>query len=317
MKNNPKNSQNLHNHQKDMIKSGFNWKVEKRPLFDEKGNKLRIEGTFRSDNDFFLGAVTKNYHIVDNEELFKFPQEIVKAGEKVEFSGAHSLNGGETVMVRYKLPHIIDVKKVGDIVETELIISTSHNGKGSVLSAVNTNRLVCTNGMKTSEKSFSSSVRHSSSADERLTIARNTVKHIGTQVKQFSELANTFADTKLNTDDIRQIVEKVYYKDDTSNIYTSAVKQNQARTILGIFETNDDNTFKSQRGTAWNLLNAFTNFTDHRMNYRTNELNNEDQAKIRGKFFGVGNALKFVAIKAIATVIHKNHSINFPAEYLL
>lgn len=308
---------NLHKYQQDMLKSGLNWQVEKRPLFDEKGKKLRIEGTFRSDNNYFLGAVTPGYTVVQNEELFRFPEELVKAGEKIEFSGAGSYQGGEGVFVKYKLPHKIDVKHVGDIIETELVVQTKHNGKGSVINRVNSKRLVCTNGLMTSDKGFLTYVRHSSSAKARLAIARNTIVHIGQEVKKFGELANALVDVKLSQKDIQDVVEKFYYKDDTSNIYTSSIKQNQARAILSIFEANDNDRFKRIRGTAWNLLNAFTNFADHRMNYRTSREETEAQAVERGKLFGAGQVLKFRALQIIATVLHKNHSINFPQEYII
>ena len=307
----------LYDHQKNMIASGLNWRVEKRPIYDGAGKKLRVEGTFRSDNDHFLGAVTPGYRIVDNEELFRYPEELVKAGENVEFAGAGALLGGEGVYVKYKLPHVIDVKKVGDIMETELVISTKHNGKGSVIAAVNSKLLICTNGMMTSDRSFVNYVRHSASASARLTDAREAVGYIGVQVKQFGQLCNCLADVKLNTEDISEIVNRFYYKDEKSNIQTSAQKQNQARAILLTYEDNDGNTFKSQRGTAWNMLNAFTNFADHQRTYRIGREENEVEASDRGKLFGAGQAMKFQALQIIATVIHKNHSINLPESYLL
>ena len=307
----------LHDFQKDMIASGLNWKVEKRPIFDASGKQLRLEGTFRSDNDYFLGAVTPGYRVVDNEELFRYPEELVASGEKVQFAGAGTLYGGEGVYVKYKLPHVIDVKKVGDIVETELVISTKHNGKGSVINAVNSKRLVCTNGMMTSDRRFSHYVRHSASVNDRLADARQAVGFIGQQVKQFGELANALVDVKLNMTDINQIVTRFYYKDEKSNIQTSAQKQNQARAILLKYEVNDGDVFKTHRGTAWNMLNAFTNFADHSQSYRTGRGENEREAAERGKLFGAGQALKFRALQVIATVIHKNHSVNLPKEYIL
>ena len=311
------NKRKLHDHQKDMINSGLNWRVEKRPIFDANGNKLRVEGTFRSDTDYFLGAVTPGYKVVDNAELFRYPEELIKNGEAVEFSGAGTMHGGEGVYVKYKLPHVIDVKKKGDIIETELIISTKHNGKGSVIAAVNSKRLVCTNGMMTSDRKFVNYVRHSSSASARLGDARQAVGYIGQQVKQFGQLCNALADVKLSMKDVNQIITRFYYKDEKSNIQTSAQKQNQARSILLTYEGNDGDTFKSQRGTAWNMLNAFTNFADHKQAYRTGREETDKESAERGKLFGAGQVLKFKALQTIATIIHKNHSINLPSEYLL
>ena len=65
------------------------------------------------------------------------------------------------------------------------------------------------------------------------------------------------------------------------------------------------------------MLNAFTNFSDHQQTFRQGRGETEEEAKERGKLFGAGQALKFHALKTIATIIHKNHSINLPKEYLI
>ena len=83
------------------------------------------------------------------------------------------------------------------------------------------------------------------------------------------------------------------------------------------FLVNDGDVFKKQRVTAWNLLNSFTNFADHSMRFRGRTTETQEQTDVRGKLFGAGQALKFRAMQTIASVIHKNHSVNLPKEYLL
>jgi phage/plasmid-like protein (TIGR03299 family) len=308
----------LHEWQKDMLKSGLNWQVEKRPIFDEKGTKLPILGTFRSDTDQFLGPVGENYHIIQNDELFRLPERLVKEGTPVEYAQAGTLKGGLGAFVQYNLPKLdIDVKKKGDIVRMSVMIRTMHNGSGSLFYRLQAERLVCLNGMTAGETRSLAYVRHTEGASERLTEVKGLIANIATDAQNYAQLSNALAATQLTVPQIGEVIERVYHKSDTSNIHTSAVKQNQARDILVLFDANDANTFKGERGTAWNLLNAFTNYADHRMNYRTSgEHETEDDAARRGKLFGVGEALKQRALVEIARVVAKHHNVKIPESYL-
>ncbi len=308
----------LHDYQKHMIQSGLNWKVDKRPLFDEKGTKLPLLGTFRSDNDRFLGPVGENYRVIQNEEVFQLPDALISSGMEVQYARGGTLKGGAGIYAEFNLPKFeVDVLKVGDTVRLSLLVRTMHNGTGSLHYRLQAMRLVCTNGMVAGRTQQLAFVRHTASADERIRDVKQMIAHSATEAQTFSKVVNALARVQLNTEQIGEAVQAIYYKDDTHNLLTSAVRQNQARDVLGIFEANDNDTFKKQRGTAWNLLNAFTNYADHRMSYRQSEDDeNEESAAIRGKLFGVGEALKTRALVSIARVVAKHHSVDIPEAYL-
>jgi phage/plasmid-like protein (TIGR03299 family) len=306
---------NFFDYEKLALESGLAWKVEKKPLFDEKGNQLPVYGTFRSDTNVYFGTVSEQYNEVQNIELLKMPELLEQAGTKVEFVRAGEMNGGERVFAEYKLPFSVDIKKIGDIVQASIVSSTRHNGKGSVMNNVYLNRLVCTNGMTLKTGYALQYARHNKSVSSNIEEMKTTLINAAEDVKSFGELANNLASILLSTEDIRAIVEKIFHDSDTNNIYVNSHKQEKARGILAIFEANDNNTFKKQKGTAWNLLNAFTNYTDHRANYRTSNGETTEQAKIRGAMFGAGHAFKWHALSCIAEIAGKNHGLIIPESF--
>ena len=306
---------NFHDYEKYALKSGLTWTAEKEELFDKKGNVLPVFGIFRSDTHRFLGAVSGQYEIVQAIEILKMPELLVAAGTEVEFVRAGETDGGERIFAEYRLPFQVDVKKVGDIVRASLLTSSRHDGKGSVVNHVNLERLACTNGMTMKHGYAMQIARHDSNVDRRIEEMKLTIAKAGEDVAAFGQLANSFASTVLSMDEIKQITEKVFFESDTNNIYNNPRKQEKARSILSIFEANDNDQFKKQRGTAWNLLNAFTNFTDHRANYRSSNGETPEQARTRGALFGSGHAMKWHALNTIALVAGKNHKLDIPEQF--
>ena len=306
---------NFFDYEKLALDSGLAWRVEKKPLFDERGTKLPVFGTFRSDTNSYLGTVTDSYNEFQNIDLLRMPELLQKAGTKVEFVRAGEMNGGERVFAEYKLPFAVDVRKIGDIVQASIVSSTRHDGRGSVINNVYLNRLVCTNGMTMKTGYALQYARHNASLDGAVETMKHALIKAGEDVTAFGELANGLASVNLSTVDIRAIVEKLFHENDTNNLYVNAHKQERARNILVIFEANDNDTFKKQRGTAWNLFNAVTNYADHRINYRSSNGETIEQARARGSIFGAGHALKWRALSVIANVAAKAHALVIPEQF--
>jgi hypothetical protein len=63
---------------------------------------------------------------------------------------------------------------------------------------------------------------------------------------------------------------------------------------LAAYEKNDGNAFPEQRGTAYNLLNAVTEYTDHTRSTRGNGNGRSESA-----MFGSGERLKAQAVDVI------------------
>jgi hypothetical protein len=79
-------------------------------------------------------------------------------------------------------------------------------------------------------------------------------------------------------------------------------RENIVADVLRLYESNDNNAFPSIRGTAYNLLNAVTEYTDH---YRTARITDAregytiDQARAENAVVGTGDRLKTLALDVI------------------
>lgn len=300
---------NLKSWQKDIIKSGLNWEVEKQPLFDKSGNEVS-KGNFRSDTSTFLGHVTDQYHIIQNSRLFQLANNI--GGIKTEFDKAGEMHGGSSVYVRYKFPDLkFDVGNVGDISEVYFMMSTAHFG-GALTFGIEALRLICLNGVTAIRRHSLFNVRHTAGAEDKLLMNQQIIKAISTDLNNYKSLMDVFAKTQLSIPIVGNIIENVFNDGEESNIHTSSVKQNKARSVLNLFELNDNDTFKKQRNTAYALLNAFSNYTDHNINYRQSNNETQEQSKARSILFGAGQALKMKALEEITTVLSKDMAVNIP-----
>lgn len=75
--------------------------------------------------------------------------------------------------------------------------------------------------------------------------------------------------------------------------------------MLELYEQNDGNRFKEQRGTAYNLLNAVTQFVDHERSTRGNGVA-VDVKRSESALFGSGEDLKTDALDAMLALVGSN-----------
>jgi hypothetical protein len=76
---------------------------------------------------------------------------------------------------------------------------------------------------------------------------------------------------------------------------SSTRRNNVLADILARYESNDGNAFPEQRGTAYNLLNAITEYTDHARSSRGGNGN----GRVESAMFGSGERLKAEALDLI------------------
>lgn len=283
----------------------LDWMVRKEQLtFDN--TPVQAWGTFRADNKMFLGSVGPDYEPIQNKHAFDFVDTILRAEGKAHYESAGALFGGKKIWCLAKLPSEIRIKGTDDVSKTYLLFFNPHDGSRAAISKVTSTRVVCNNTLQTALRKEGTFCRiiHNKTTEEQFKAAKEFLLTTSAEISDLNSLLNALAGVKLDMPSMKKILELVYPK-----ILDNVQDQNKARTILELYEDNDNNAFPSQRGTAYNLLNSFTKYTDHFASARLIVGEDETKARARKAMFGIGEVLKFQVLQTITKVCAENSLI--------
>ncbi len=232
-------------------------------------NGLYVEtpGSFsihRTDTGDILGdRLGKGYTIVQNKEAFSFFDSIV-GGDFAMYETAGALGKGERIFITAKMPEMIRIAGTDDITEVYVLLTSSHDGSGSIIAAVTPVRVVCNNTLNMALKDTISkvSIRHSASVHDKLAEAHNVLGISHKFIVDANECFNVLAKKSITDDKVKELIQILFNdeKKDSTRIkniedavwasYNAGVGQEK---ILG---------------TAWGALNGITHYIDHEKNYR-------------------------------------------------
>lgn len=287
---------------KDAMKlAGLDWYVQKRQL-QYKGKDVEAWANFRADSGKFLGAVGPDYQPIQNVKGFEFTNTLLRS-HNVKYESAGVLGGGTKIWLLAQIPKEIRIAGTDDITKPYFLFMNPHDGSRAAIARTVNKRVVCNNTLQVALKEQGDVIRiiHTGAQENQIKDAQSLMDNTLNQLDDFNKLLNTLAKIQLDMKSVGDIVKKVY-----KNIEESVQEQNRARMVLEIFEDNDNNAFPKQRGTAYNLLNAFTKYEDHFSSARLTVQENEQQARARKALFGIGDVLKFQVLTAITQTIHEN-----------
>lgn len=280
---------------------GFQYVVFKSQLRDGLGRPVDAWGTFRwdladklagrKDAARFLGAVGKDYAVIQHDEGFKSIDAVMRTADGAHYETAGVLGNGERV---WALADLGFAAKVGDDVQNGyLLFSTGHDGSMAHSYRLVFTRVVCQNTLGTalSEKTRADlTIRHTKNAVSRLTDARAALDSMGDDVRRVEDRLNFLAGRRMNREAIGSILDRLFPKNEAAKNDTR--RSNILADVLKTYEMNDGNAFPEQRGTAYNLLNAITNYVDH-------QRSSKEDGRAESAMFGSGDSLKSKAYEVI------------------
>jgi phage/plasmid-like protein (TIGR03299 family) len=216
----------------------LDWEVEKSPLMTESG--IVMKGFFanvRKDISYPLGIVKKNYVINQNQDAFKFVDNLIEQYEgECHYETAGSLFNGRKVFLLVKLPN---KNILGDETENYLYLLNSHDGSSAIRAGITNVRIVCNNTLQMALKNTSRSwsCRHTTKLEERKLEATSSLKLSLEYLNNVEETAKELDSIKIDEtkfinsliapykenpkvqDDIKEKVLKIYHdKDDLQNM---------------------------------------------------------------------------------------------------
>lgn len=237
----------------------LDWSISREQLKDQRNNLIDAYGIFRNDSHILLSTCGNRYTPIQNKDAFTFVNALVESDIGCHFVSAGAIGKGETIWCTATIPAEISIKGTDDKMIPYLLFIENRD-KQSALVKYSYNRPVCQNTLNLSmfdgNKVFN--LRHTSGVVDKLKKAQEILSTVKGQCKKIEEKMNILASKKVNVETVGTVLKRLF-----PEIETSTTSQNKARDILTRFEKNDGNVFPSERGTAFNLLNAITGYVDH------------------------------------------------------
>ena len=227
---------------------------------------VRTNPTDNTQTDV-LGVVGERYHVLQNEELFSFGDNILDGGGRWETAG--SIRGGRVVFGSLALERetILDPNGVADKVKTYLLINTSHDGSIAIQASITPVRVVCANtlnlalGSKRGKNAIKQSfkIRHTQTAQGKVQIARETLGLANKYMDAFDVMAKTMIEKEITAAQFNDIILAAYPKPEKDSKGSIKKWTNKVDIINDIY-TGEFNGMIA--GTAWGAFNALTERLD-------------------------------------------------------
>ena len=213
----------------------------------------------REDTNEVLGVVSDKYRIIQNEDAFKFADDLVgvREGEAI-YETAGSLFNGRRVFMLLNLPA---EKILGDEVNKYLCLSNSHDGSGAMRVFTTGIRVVCANTLNMALSGFERgigrgiSIRHMSSADIRQKEALKTYRMADNYFDVLRRFAEQMAGKKVDVD---SLLLKLFPDDPSWTVRQKVNNADVRMTVRDLCRNKDDlgNHFND----GWGFVNAVADF---------------------------------------------------------
>jgi phage/plasmid-like protein (TIGR03299 family) len=266
---------------------------------------LRTNPTDNTQTDI-LGVVGERYHVMQNEDLFSFGDNILDGGGRWETAG--SIKGGRVVFGALALERetVLDPSGVADKVKTYLLINTSHDGSIAIQASITPVRVVCANTLNLAlnttkrkggaKQSFK--IRHTQTANGKVQIARETLGLANKYMDEFDLMAKAMIEKDVNAKMFNDILLASYPKPEKDAKGAIKKWENKIDIINDIY-TGEFNGMIA--GNAWGAFNALTERLDWYRSARGG--NNESMLASASGFDPAINAEKNRLLKVVQNVM--------------
>ena len=244
--------------------SGLDYGVSKEPVYicpEDSDNPIIIPDryvTCRESDGHTYDVVSDKYEIIQNEDAFDF---VNYMSDEITFVRAGETASG-MVFIIASLPSV-DI--LGDQFTPYVIFRNGFSGKITTSAAICPLRIVCQNqfnfAFKNTENAIS--IRHVSNAEIKMQEARETLKLSADYMVKVNEIAEGYAGTKLSEFQIKQVLNAMFPIDkaEDMNPFKRKSLMTAREQFVKAYEAEDNRNF---RGTAWGMINAYTDYITHK-----------------------------------------------------
>lgn len=257
-------------------KSRLNYEVEKCLVYADVGGGIQVPYEYRDDTGRYVeipnrcvtarmsdghlyDVVSDKYEVVQNCDAFDF---VNYMSDDLQFEKAGETDSG-MVFIIGKLP---EVNILGDSFVPHVIFRNGFSGKIKISAAICPLRMVCQNqfNFAFSGAQNTINIRHTSNASIKLQEAKETLKISADYMAKLSQEAEKYAGIHFNKFQVNRIINELFPMGDAENM--NPYKRNRLEAakaeFINAYNTDDNQNFK---GTAWGLINAYTDFMTHKI----------------------------------------------------
>lgn len=212
-------------------------------------------------NTDYLGIVSHNYHVIQNEECADILDHLVdESGAHIETAGA--LRGGRSVFITMRLPDTMMVAGT-DRLDLYLVITSSHDGSAAIRIDATPIRVVCANTQKAALRNSVAHYRfqHTPSAKGKIQHARQALGLTWKYFDTFQAHAETMIDQQLDMDTFTAITQKLWPIDHDASPRTKNRAAQRDATLGWLFR--DADTQHGFHHTTWGGYQAIVEYIDH------------------------------------------------------
>jgi len=279
--------------------SGLDFQVDKIPQRNELTGERSDKhfGLYRDDTFDLLSIVGAGYEVCQPATMFSFLDAL--GGEGAEYTRAGFFGSGEKIFVQMSLGEF-DVLGSGDKHKKFLTGINSYDGSVSETYKTTDIRIVCRNTFDFVVKDKSGrwvKFRHTRNAAQRRADALLLLQSAQATAATLHERFELLAQRKVNSQIVGQSIAKLFNID----LAKELTPQNAQRVevVHSLFESNDNDAFPEFRGTAYNLVNAFTEYADHFRDTRADGSTTAERQRAFSAIFGSGEELKAKAMEVV------------------
>ena len=259
--------ENLYTGEDVLKKAGLDWTVVRRPVTvgglevpDRIGLVRQYETESGEIKENVLSIVSaRGYHVLQNRDAFDTLDTMV--GEGLKYTAAGQLKDGKHVFMVAE----IDKKwRVGDDdIGGNLLLSNGHDGLHTLKLCITPVRIVCQNtlmfALKTAKRSFS--IKHRLNIRDKIEDARRALNLTAIYMDNLQAYGEQMIETKLSQPTVEQFIDNLFPKAENEGTRSKNVREAKIEDFWRAMGAED---LKPYQGTAWQFLNAVSDFETHR-----------------------------------------------------
>jgi phage/plasmid-like protein (TIGR03299 family) len=242
----------------------------------------------------FIGSVGQDYTPIQHTSGFELLDRLVNSIDGAHYETMGTLDHGALVWGQVN-PNF-KIRVGDDESDVYLTFQTSHDGSKAFDIFETGIRSVCRNTFRmASLKKLGSTLRvkHTKNSAKRVDSLKAEIDEIKNVAMTMEERLQFLSKRKVTRESLTKVMDRLFPKKQTEDGEESSTRRdNNIADVLRLYDYNDGDTFREQRGTAYNLWNAVTEYTDH---FRSTK----NDMRAESAVFGSGDKLKNTAFSVL------------------